>query len=268
VVVDDPGNLSHYLPADFLSHTEKAILFPVFVSGRLFALLSITCRPGAYPADDTFRLLRQIADHLAVAWSNINLIRDLRQLTAGSLQALSRAVDAKSPWTAGHSARVMRISLAIGRQMRLPPERIDRLEQAALLHDIGKIGISSGILDKPGRLTDEEFDIIKSHPVIGDNILTPIPAFKAIIPMIRQHHEQWDGKGYPDGLSGETITLEARILAVADVYDAMTSDRPYRQGLDLERVIAKMKSKAGGQLDPRVVAVFLGLMQEKSVLAA
>ena len=268
VVLDDPAEISRYLPVDFFSPAERAIFFPVYISDKLFALLFVSSRSGDGPAEETFALARQIADHLSVAWSNVNLIRDLRQLTIGSMQALARTVDAKSPWTAGHSARVMRIALGIGRHMGLPPERIDRLEQAALLHDIGKIGISSGILDKPGRLTDQEFDIIKSHPVIGDTILTPIPAFKAIIPMVRQHHERWDGKGYPDGLSGEAITLEARIMAVADVYDAMTSDRPYRKGMGLEQAIAVIKSEAGRQLDPVVVEAFLELMKERSALAA
>ena len=268
VVLDDPAEISHYLPADFLSPAGTTIIFPVYIAEKLFSLLSITFRAEDGLIEETFSLVRQIADHLAVAWSNVNLIRDLRRLTIGSMEALGRAVDAKSPWTAGHSERVMRISLDIGRYMGLPPERIDRLEQTALLHDIGKIGISSGILDKPGRLTEEEFEIIKSHPVIGSNILTPIPAFKAIIPMIRQHHEHWDGKGYPDGLSGEAITLEARIMAVADVYDAMISDRPYRKGIDLERVMDVIKHEAGRHLDPTAVEAFLALMKEKPVLAA
>lgn len=268
VVLDDSAEISHYLPVDLFSPGGTTILFPVYVAKKLFALLSVSCRPGDGPAEETFSLVRQVAEHLAVAWSNVNLIRDLRQLTIGSMQALARTVDAKSPWTAGHSSRVMQISVGIGRHMGLPPESIDRLEQAALLHDIGKIGISSGILDKPGRLTGEEFEIIKSHPVIGDTILTPITAFKAIIPMIRQHHERWDGKGYPDGLSGEAITLEARILAVADIYDSMSSDRPYRKGMDLKRVLSIIKSEAGRQLDPIVVEAFLELIEEKSELAA
>lgn len=268
IVVDDPVEISCYLPVDFFSPDGKVIFFPVFIADKLFALMFVSCRPGVGPAEEILLLVRQVADHLAVALSNVNLIRDLRRLTIGSLEALARTVDAKSPWTAGHSARVMRISLDIGRHMGLPPERIDQLERAALLHDIGKIGISSKILDKPGRLTEEEFDIIKSHPVIGDTILTPIPAFKEIIPMIRQHHERWDGKGYPDGLSGDALRIEARIMAVADVYDAMTSDRPYRKGMDLERVLSIMESEAGHQLDPSVVEVFLDLMQEKSALAA
>lgn len=268
VVVEDPVERSHFMPADFLLQPGPLILFPVWVSEKLFALLSVVCDPEAGPAEDTLLLVRQVADHLAVAWSNVNLIQDLRRLTTGSMHALARAVDAKSPWTAGHSVRVMRIAMGIGRHMGLLPERLDRLEQAALLHDIGKIGVSSKILDKAGRLTDEEFDAIKRHPVIGEKILSPIPVFRPIIPMVRQHHERWDGKGYPDGLYGDAITLEARILAVADAYDAMVSDRPYRKGMALARVISIIESEAGRQLDPAAVAAFLKLMEENSALAA
>ena len=117
-------------------------------------------------------------------------------------------------------------------------------------------------------MTDEEFDVIKRHPVIGEKILAPIPVFKTIIPMVRQHHERWDGMGYPDGVRGEAITLEARILAVADAFDAMASDRPYRKGMALARVIAIIESEAGRQLDPSAVDAFLKLMKEDSALAA
>lgn len=268
MTVDDPMELSHYLPIDLLSNIGAVALFPMFVKDRLFAILFVAVPPAKPVADDALSLMRQIADHLAVAWFNVDLIRDLKQLTLGSMQALARAVDAKSPWTAGHSARVMRISLSMARHMGLSPGRIHRLEQAALLHDIGKIGVSAAILDKPGKLTDEEFDTIRSHPVIGGRILSPIPVFKELIPMVCQHHERWDGKGYPDGLCGEAIVLEARIMAIADTYDAMTSDRPYRKGMDLERVMSIIASESGRQFDPTAVEAFLKLMDKKSVLAA
>jgi len=265
-----PGRefFGRYLPDKCVRDLGEVTVFPVFVKDRLYALLAVAGHTASLQMESTLPLMRQIADHLAVAWSNVNLIRDLRRLTIGSMQALARAVDAKSSWTAGHSSRVMRIALNIARHMGFGDERIDRLQQAALLHDIGKIGIRTGILDKPGKLTDEEFATIREHPVIGDKILKPIDAFKEIIPMVRQHHERWDGKGYPDGLSGEAIVLEARILAVADVYDAMASDRPYRKGMDLSKVMSIIESEAGRQFDPDVVAVFKQLMEDKAELAA
>ena len=268
LTVTDRALLRCYLTDIDLDDIEVVTLFPVFVKNDLYALLYIAGVAESESSRKDFALMRQVADHLAVAWSNVNLIRDLRRLTVGSMQALARAVDAKSPWTAGHSARVMRIALSIGRHMQLGRERIDRLEQAALLHDIGKIGISARILDKPGRLNDDEYATIRQHPAIGDTILSPIEAFKPIIPTVRQHHERWDGRGYPDGLAGDDIVLEARILAVADVYDAMTSDRPYRQGMPLSRAMQIIREEAGHQFDPAVVNIFLELMDHKSELAA
>ena len=156
----------------------------------------------------------------------------------------------------------------IGQQIGIEGENREKLKQAALLHDIGKIGISSAILDKPGKLTDEEYEIIKSHPSIGADILGPISSFDAIIPMVRQHHERWDGKGYPDGLAGNEICPEARILAVADVYDAMVSDRPYRKGMEKARAIAIIQSESGKQFDPMMVRLFLKWVGENQALAA
>ena len=266
--ITDKQVLGRYMPEKTLNDLAWVTLFPVFVKDRLYALLAVAGHSDSAQMENAMKLMRQIADHLAVAWSNVNLIRDLRRLTMGSMQALARAVDAKSSWTAGHSARVMRIALGVARYMDLGKERLDRLQQAALLHDIGKIGIRTGILDKPGRLTDEEFATIREHPAIGDKILSPIEAFRDIIPIVRQHHERWDGKGYPDGLAGDAIVLEARILAVADVYDAMASDRPYRKGMALSKVLSIIESEAGRQFDPTVVTVFLEIMQEKAELAA
>jgi len=266
--ITDKQVLGRYMPQKSLRDLAWVTLFPVFVKDRLYALLAVAGHSDPAEVESALKLMRQIADHLAVAWSNVNLIRDLRRLTIGSMQALARAVDAKSSWTAGHSARVMRIALGVARYMDLDKERLDRLQQAALLHDIGKIGIRSDILNKPGRLTDEEFTTIRQHPAIGDKILSPIEAFRNIIPIVRQHHERWDGKGYPDGLAGEAIVLEARILAIADVYDAMASDRPYRKGMGLAKVLSIIESEAGRQFDPSVVTVFLEMMKEKAELAA
>lgn len=267
LTLDKKVSLADYLPPECIQDVGTVSVFPIFVKARLIGLLSVAGKPERPLPDEILHLTRQTADHFAVAWSNINMIQDLRRLTLGSMQALSRTVDAKSPWTAGHSARVMRIALDIARQMGMDAERIDILQQAALLHDIGKIGVSSAILDKPGQLTDAEFTAIRSHPVTGSNILAPIAAFKRVIPMVRQHHERWDGKGYPDGLAGEAITLEARILAVADVYDAIASDRPYRKGMPLSKVMEIIASESGRQFDPKIVSAFLELMNQKPALA-
>ena len=268
MTINGKENLKKYLPSECLQEITSATAFPIFANDRLLGLLIVDGNFEQPLTHEALTLGRQAADHLAIAWTNIDMIIDLRKLTMGSMQALARAVDAKSPWTAGHSARVMRVALEIGEHMGLDGSQVDMLQQAALLHDIGKIGISSVILDKPGRLTDEEYDSIKTHPVIGEEILSPIPVFEDIIPMVRQHHERWDGMGYPDGLSGENINWGARILSVADVYDSMSSDRPYRKALAKNRVLNIMESESGRQFDPRVLAAFLALEQKKSVLAA
>jgi len=142
------------------------------------------------------------------------------------------------------------------------------LHRAALLHDIGKVGIPLSILDKPGALDDEEYAMIKKHPSIGARILEPIGSYKDIVPMVLQHHERFDGKGYPSGLSGNEIDIGARILSVADVYDALKSDRPYRKGWALERVVDLITEEAGRQFDPVVVEAFLAIMGQEKTRAA
>lgn len=191
--------------------------------------------------------------------ANAKLLRELRELNWGSLIAFSRTVDAKSPWTAGHSARVTKIALDIAGAMGFSERQRDNLHRGSLLHDIGKIGIPLKLLDKPGKLSPEEIRTIRDHPAIGARILEPIKAYRDIIPLVRQHHERWDGKGYPEGLRGEEISLGGRILAVADTYDACVSDRPYRRGMKPQTALEILRKEAGKQFDPEVVRVFLSL---------
>jgi putative nucleotidyltransferase with HDIG domain len=165
-------------------------------------------------------------------------------------------VDTNSSWTAGHSERVTDLARNIGRELRLPPHEINLLHRGGLLHDIGKIGVPPSILDKPGKLTEEEFAVIRSHPSKGVAILRPIPNLQKVLPIVLQHHERYDGKGYPNGLSGESISLHARILALADVVDALLSDRPYRPGWSREKVLAYTRENSGLQFDPTVVEAY------------
>jgi response regulator RpfG family c-di-GMP phosphodiesterase/CHASE2 domain-containing sensor protein len=189
--------------------------------------------------------------------------KKLDRLNWGTLTALARAVDAKSPWTAGHSERVTRIALKIGGVLGLSQNRLDALQQASLLHDIGKIAIPGAILDKPGRLTEEEYRIIREHPDRGVSIIEPIDSYSGIIPYIRHHHELFSGGGYPNGLAGEAIPLEARILALADVFDALISDRPYRAGLPFGKVVEIIRKEAGMQFDPTVVRAFFEVLNRE-----
>ncbi len=191
------------------------------------------------------------------------LLQELKELNWGSLMAFARTVDAKSPWTAGHSARVTRLALEIAGAMGFSDQERDNLHRAGLLHDIGKIGVPVKLLDKPAQLSPAEQRTIRDHPEIGARILEPIKAYRDIIPLVRQHHERFDGKGYPDGLKGEEISLGGRILAVADTYDACVSDRPYRTGMHHDRALEILMSESGHQFDPRIVRIFVDMYSEK-----
>lgn len=175
------------------------------------------------------------------------------QLFLGSIKMLAAAIDEKDPYTRGHSDRVSRYSKAIARRMGLQPDETDKVGISALLHDVGKIGIKDNVLRKPDVLTSEEFEIMKEHPMKGATIMTPVRQLKDIIPGIRNHHENYDGSGYPDKLTGEQIPLVARIVAVADTFDAMTTDRPYQRAMDADYALGKISSWIGKRFDGRVV---------------
>ena len=183
--------------------------------------------------------------------------RTLKKAYLDSVKVLAEAIDAKDPYTRGHSDRVRRMSLRITASLGFTEERMEILEYGALLHDIGKIGIKDEILRKPGALTPEEYQTIQEHPLIGVKIVEGIEFFKDKIPMIRNHHEHFDGKGYPDGLAGETIPLEARIIAVPDAFDAMASLRPHRSAMPLEDILLEMEKYKGKQFDPKILEIFL-----------
>jgi putative nucleotidyltransferase with HDIG domain len=247
---------------------KSFLILPIFVKVNLKAVITIgRSQTKVYNAEDIIQA-RQMADQMAVALSNATLIEEMNQLSWGTLRALARTVDAKSSWTAGHSTRVTKMALKIASALAISSKKLDDLHRAALLHDIGKVGIPLSILDKPGALDDEEYTMIKKHPSIGARILEPIASYKDIIPMVLQHHERYDGKGYPGGLSGNEIDIGAKILAVADVFDALKSDRPYREGWALERVIDLITEEAGRQFDPVIVDAFLAIMGQEKTRAA
>jgi putative nucleotidyltransferase with HDIG domain len=183
-------------------------------------------------------------------------VEALEQLDLGTLTALARAIDAKSAWTGGHSERVTNLALKMGHAIGLPAGDLQIMHRGGLLHDIGKIGTPPAILDKPGKLEPGEMQIMQDHVKIGVRILEPIPCFREALPIVAQHHEWFDGSGYPAGLAGENISVHARILAVADCYDAIVSDRPYRKGLPKQQALEILTKRAGTQFDPMVIEVF------------
>jgi HD-GYP domain-containing protein (c-di-GMP phosphodiesterase class II) len=176
--------------------------------------------------------------------------------------SLANALDARDQYTAGHSSRVSQLSCATAEAMSLDANEIERIRIGALLHDVGKIGIADGVLQKPGRLTDEEFAIVKQHPVIGRRILEGVQGFVPFLAAVELHHENWNGTGYPKGQTGEETPLEARIIHVSDAYDAMTTDRAYRPGMSHEKAISILIENAGIEFDPQIVRVFVNLPRE------
>jgi len=267
-LIAEPGGLP--MPPDMMETlrsgqlTSAAIThgwaFPVIVDRRLVGMLFLgSCAPTTLD-EPTMLLVRHLADQAAVAISNIHLVEALGQLHRGALQALARTIDAKSPWTAGHSERVTSLAVALGEWIGLPEPEIERLHRGGLLHDIGKIGIPGEILDKAGPLTTEERAIIETHPVVGARILTPVSPYADVLGIVRSHHERWDGTGYPDRLAGEAIPLLARVLSVADVYDAISSARPYRGSMPHDQVLAIIRQGVGTAFDPAVATAFLAMM--------
>ncbi len=205
------------------------------------------------------KLLNSIANESAIYLENAMLFEDVHDLMMGLIHSLTSAVDAKDAYTCGHSERVALLTRELARQMCLPEATVDRFYMAGLLHDVGKIGVPERVLQKEGKLTDEEFALIKKHPEIGARILGDIKQIEDIIPGVLHHHERWDGRGYPYGLSGKGIPLMGRVLCLADSFDAMTSNRTYRKALPLEVAIAEIQRSAGTQFDPELAEIFVGI---------
>ncbi|MGD8382342.1 MAG: HD domain-containing phosphohydrolase [Syntrophobacterales bacterium] len=261
--VDSNKEFPHYLNSLAELEAELFLALPMFVAEKLSGLIVLGYLDPNQANEEDAVQARQLADQVAVAISNARLIEELDELNWGTLYALARAIDAKSNWTAGHSERVTELALRIGQAMGLNQKQLDDLHRGGLLHDLGKIGIPPEVLDKAGKLNDEEYQLMREHVRIGARILEPIEAYAGIIPVVLHHHEYYDGSGYPDGLSGDDIDLGARIFTVADHYDALISDRPYREGLPRETVIGFIKEDSGTKFDPKVVEAFLEVMVQE-----
>jgi HD-GYP domain-containing protein (c-di-GMP phosphodiesterase class II) len=188
-----------------------------------------------------------------------------RELFIGTVKALAAAIDGKDPYTRGHSERVARFSMAIGERLNLPDDELEKLRVSALLHDVGKIAIDDKVLKKPAALTDEEFEVMKQHPQKGYKIMSQIPAMKDFLPGMYMHHEMINGQGYPQGLKGDEIPLQARIVSVADTFDAMTTDRPYQKAFTLEAALERIESFVGTRYDGRVVAALVEACEQGQI---
>jgi putative nucleotidyltransferase with HDIG domain len=217
---------------------------------------------------DDVRLLSTIANHVTIAVGNTELFANVQDAYLATVRALAAAVDAKEPYMRDHSGRVAVFARATAERMGLSHDQCTAIEMAAYLHDIGKIGISEQILRKPGPLTAEEMSTMRHHPLIGANILRPVTFPWSIAPVVRHHHEHFDGSGYPAGLKGEEIPLLARVLSVADAYEAMTADRPYRHRTVVDDAIAELRRCSGTDFDPRVVEAMIDVLTDMDATAS
>jgi len=259
VIVNDLTKVSEYLPGKISENS--LLLVPISTKNGIAGVLAVADKKdrSEFSSKDE-KLLSTIAHQMGAVWENAKLYRETRELFLNTVEALSAAIDAKDPYTHGHSRRVTDFSVAIATEMKMAEEEIELIRVSALLHDIGKLGISEAILRKPDKLTDEEFSQIKRHPVIGAEIMNHVKKLSLFIPGMIDHHERFNGTGYPDGHKGEAISLAGRIIAVADTFDAITSNRPYHpncKGKPDEVGLNEIKRCSGGHFDPVVVEAFV-----------
>ncbi|NNE09454.1 MAG: HD domain-containing protein, partial [Gemmatimonadetes bacterium] len=224
--------------------------FPLGARGRILGVLTLYFRRPRTWTDPEKELLRGMAQSISAAIDNSLLLSESRNNSLSTVQALVRSLEARDSVTSHHSLRVTQYATLLGEQMKLSSRQMRALQYGAMLHDIGKIGISTEILNKKGPLTEAEYEVVRQHPIIGARIVESVDFLREAVPVIRHHHEQYDGKGYPDGLKGEQIPLIARVVCVPDFFDALTSDRPYRAALDPEIAIAEIREGAGTAFDP------------------
>ncbi len=258
-IVNDVGNDTRHVPGAV--RIRALMCAPLRLKDRVMGVINMgRSGEGSFTAEE-LKLLSAITLQTAAAIENARLYDTLKETFLTSVYTLAETIEMRDPYTGGHTKRVMEYSLAIGRALALDEEEQERLRLAAALHDVGKIGVRDSVLLKTDKLTEEEFGEIRKHPQHGENILKYIKYFGPVIPGVKQHHERYDGRGYPDGLKGDEIDLIARIIAVGDSYDAMTTDRPYRRGLEQAVALEEIRRCSGAQFDPVVVAAFLGLWE-------
>lgn len=267
VFVDNIEDDQRFLRESNHSYATKSFIsVPVKTKTRILGVLNVSGKSirKEYEERDR-RLLTMLCDQSAIILENSELYENLQKFYWDMIQTLARAIDAKDSYTREHADRSVHYARAISREMNLSAVMAKNIEYAALMHDIGKIGIEEQILHKAGKLSLEEFEIIKQHPRIGNRIISPVPFLSEVAPMILYHHEWYNGEGYLEGLAGEEIPLGARIIAIIDAYDAMTSDRPYRKALPKDKAVEEIKRGAGIQFDPNVVEAFLRVLEKEKI---
>jgi HD-GYP domain-containing protein (c-di-GMP phosphodiesterase class II) len=240
--------------SDFVTH--NIICVPLRIKKEVIGVIQgINKLQGQFTQDD-LKLFQSLADQIAIALDNARLYGELNEMAWQLVKGLSEAIEKRDSYSGGHPQRVLKTCMAMAEHLSLTPEQKRELTLAAILHDIGKVGITDHILGKNGRLNVEELQIIREHPHVGAEIVGNIKQLHSIVPGIKYHHEHYDGSGYPEGLRGEEIPLIARIIAVADTYDAIIHERAYHRGMSKSEAVAEITGNSGTQFDPQVVGVF------------
>jgi diguanylate cyclase (GGDEF)-like protein len=261
--VDEPFELEPgRFPVDRSTELSRGriAVAPLRLDGGRLGCIVVRTEPDARSFDDRdMRLLAGVAHQVKLAVANASSFESLERTFLSTVEALANALEANDEYTSSHARWITDMALQVGRELGLDPKALKPLELGALFHDIGKIGVPEAILSKPGPLSEEEWKVVRLHPELGARILAPIERLEQVCDIVRHCHEHWDGSGYPNGLAGEEIPIESRVILVCDAYHAMTTDRPYRKQLSVEEARRRLREAAGTQFDPQVVEVFLAL---------
>lgn len=261
IIKKNPAEMSAEQDEDIIHYETNIVCVPILVKDKLKGVLGATDKAPIQNVDhEDISLLENVASQIAICVENMELSKDIEEMYYNTLVMLARIVEAKDPYSAGHLERVSSYVEMIAEKLDMDDEAKKILMGGALLHDLGKVGIEDTILKKEGVLTPQEYEMMKQHSMIGENILKPLRSMSKLSSVVRHHHEMYDGTGYPNGLKGEEIPLAARILTVADIYDAITTDRPYRKAMSREEAIKTLISYAGNKLDPKLVEIFTNMV--------
>jgi putative nucleotidyltransferase with HDIG domain len=263
ISADDPGADAAELFVLREMEMQSVLLVPIVADGRIWGLVEVyDSRPRAFPPGE--RHLAELATaQIGGLLAAFEHEERAQRLYSETLASLSNALEAKDAVTSQHTEEVVRLAVAVAAELDLDLDNVRNVELGAVLHDIGKVRVPEAILNKPGPLNDEEWVVMRTHPEVGQRILEPIQSLQAILPIVRHHHERWDGGGYPDGLAGRAIPLGARVVAVCDAYRAMTEDRPYRAALDEAEARRELEACAGAQFDPDCVAALMHALDRR-----
>lgn len=261
----EPFMLVRAVDCPKLKGIRDAICVPLSTKNDVIGVVSMCNRLGGTFSQRELGLLSSIADQAAIYIENAFLFTEIRELSLDVITTLVQAIEAKDRYTRGHSVRVTELALQVGQELGLSNDAIELLQTSGLLHDVGKIGVPESILNKPAKLSEDEYEQVKQHPAIGAAILKPLKDLEEVTKIVYHHHERYDGQGYLEGLKGEDIPLPSRILAVCDTFAAMTSDRPHRKALSEEQAVTELEKAAGSQLDPDIVRILLRVLQKKSI---